>query len=121
MATITINTAAINRAAKEALAETCLVMGRAFTESISDPKWAWPRKPSPRDIINTGDLKSSQELIPVSDREYQFKWGADYSLYVLLGYTTRAGNDMPARNWINDGLTRIDVQKTFALLLKSKL
>jgi len=80
MATVTINTAALNKAAKEALAETCLVMGRSFTESISDPKWAWPREPSPRDIVDTGALRASQSLEQVSDREYKFTWSTSYEI-----------------------------------------
>jgi|SRR5579885_2575407 len=139
MATIKLDTTQLTKAAQEAFRETVLLMGTGFTQSISDPKWDWPnttkrygdgsgnkgRTPhevsSPRDIVDTGRLRSAQQVQFLSATEAQYSWNVQYALYVLLGYTTTKNNVIPGRDWISDGLERVDAQKTFALLLKSKL
>jgi hypothetical protein len=47
-------------AGNKAFEETCLLLGRAFTEAISSPVWAW--KDGNRDIVNDGQLRASQRI-----------------------------------------------------------
>ncbi|MBW4692204.1 MAG: hypothetical protein KME27_10605 [Lyngbya sp. HA4199-MV5] len=139
MATIKLNTAAIEKAAQAAFRETCLLMGTGFTQSISDPKWDFPtttkrygdgsggkRKTphevsSPRDIVDTGRLRASQQLDFVSHTEARYSWNVAYGLAILYGYTTSKSTNIPGRDWVKDGLERVNAQKVFATLLKSKL
>lgn len=44
-----------------AFRETCLLLGRKFTEEISSPKWQWTDGEN-RDIVDTGLLRASQKV-----------------------------------------------------------
>lgn len=121
MAKITIDLKQIEEKAIAAFKETTLLMGNAFTQEISENKWGWPVEPSPRDVVDTGRLRSSQQLTFLSATQAQWSWNTDYALPVCLGYTKRNGKSYPGRNWVADGLKRFDTQKVFDVLLMAKL
>jgi hypothetical protein len=73
--------------------------GDANRRAIEDPIWNWPRGESPRDIVDTGDLRDSQKIDFVSDGEAVISWDVDYALKVHEGETTRSGAEFPARRW----------------------
>lgn len=61
---------------------------RAFDESIDADLYTWPRltrrqngttASSPRNIVDTGNLKRSQNKNIISAEEIEWEWGADYA------------------------------------------
>jgi hypothetical protein len=80
----------------------------AFTQALSDKAYAWPGRTvrsngqvvsSPRDIIDTGELDSSQRLARESRTAWRWDWTAGHALLVHEGATLRGGGVYPARRW----------------------
>jgi hypothetical protein len=118
MSRVKLNLGKIDRAVDQAFKDTCLLLGRTFTEVISQPG---AFKGFSGGIVDTGQLRSSQRLEFITDSEAQFSWPTEYALYVHEGYTLRNGSQQPGRPWTTEGLRRFDVDKTFAALLKAGL
>ncbi|NBS68410.1 hypothetical protein EBT31_05785 [bacterium] len=107
-----------------------------FTKEISTKQFTWPstyktrrgsynRKGkgresvgSPRDIVDSGALRQSIVRSKSGPFSYRYTWNVDYSLYVLRGYRTQAGNQMPARDWISPALNRLPITSTLQKLVK---
>lgn len=98
----------IEDALQEAWDDLSAYMGRRFTNEISDEKWEWPRDPSPRDIVDTGNLRRSLRItrgLNPNQLETYFDWTAPYASVVHDGAVFKAtdaeGNprSMPARPW----------------------
>lgn len=96
----------LNDALDEAWDDFSAYMGRRFTEEITAEKWEWPRDPSPRDIVDTGNLRKSLRIERTPDQlETNFNWTAPYAASVHDGAVFKAtdseGNarSMPARPW----------------------
>ena len=96
-----------------------------LTRHITEPKWDWPRGESPRDIVDTSDLRKSQEMA-IDSRpgvmSTKFRWTAPYAPAVHDGAVFKAtdaeGNPrtMPARPWTRELLKdRQRLQSTFKL------
>jgi hypothetical protein len=45
---------------EQAFTETAYLLGREFTQAISEPSWQWTD--GSRDIVDTGQLRASQQL-----------------------------------------------------------
>ena len=80
----------------------------AFAQKLASPEYQWPGTTkrqngstvgSPRDIIDTGELDSSQRLTRLSRLEWLWDWSADHALTAHEGATLRNGTDYPARRW----------------------
>lgn len=97
----------IDDALNEAWDDFSAYLGRRFTKEISDEKWEWPRDPSPRDIVDTGNLRRSLRITRGLGQELEtyFDWTAPYAAVVHDGAVFKAtdaeGNarTMPARPW----------------------
>jgi hypothetical protein len=96
-----------------------------LTRHITEPKWYWPRGESPRDIVDTGDLRKSQEMA-INPRpgvmETKYRWTVPYAPAVHDGAVFKAtdaeGNPktMTARPWTRElQKDRIRLQKAFSL------
>jgi hypothetical protein len=96
-----------------------------LTRHITEPKWDWPRGESPRDIVDTGDLRASQTMA-IDSRPgvmvTKFRWTAPYAPAVHDGAVFKAtdaeGNPrtMPARPWTRELLKdRQRLQSNFKL------
>ena len=92
-----------------------------FRQEIEEVKWTWPRETirrnktpvgSPRDIVDLGGLRNSQRRENINENETAFVWtggeGKAYALEVHDGYTSKAGNRMPARAFTEDTISRLD-------------
>lgn len=88
----------MREAARLALKRTADQLDVAFTSEISDPKWNWPRDPSPRDIVDTGALRASQQRTDLPDG-VRWSWGVNYAAEVHEGATFKNGLQNPARPW----------------------
>ncbi len=107
-----------------------------FTKEIGTKQFSWPTEyrttrgsynrkgkgresvGSPRDIIDSGALRQSIQRTQTGRFAYRFSWNVDYSLYVLKGYRTSAGNQMPPRDWITPALFKLPPLNTLQKLLR---
>ena len=92
-----------------------------FRQEIEAEKWDWPRETkrrsgptvgSPRDIVDLGGLRNSQKRENISEDHTAFVWtggeGKAYALEVHDGYSSKAGNRMPARPFTEETIAKLD-------------
>ena len=92
-----------------------------FRREIEAEKWDWPRETkrrsgptvgSPRDIVDLGGLRNSQKRENISEDHTAFVWtggeGKAYALEVHDGYSSKAGNRMPARPFTEETIAKLD-------------
>ena len=92
-----------------------------FRQEIEAEKWGWPRETkrrsgptvgSPRDIVDLGGLRNSQKRENISEDHTAFVWtggeGKAYALEVHDGYSSKAGNRMPARPFTEETIAKLD-------------
>jgi hypothetical protein len=96
-----------------------------LTRHISEPKWDWPRGESPRDIVDTGDLRASQTMT-IDPRPgvmvTKYRWSAPYAPAVHDGAVFKATDaegdpkTMTARPWTREVIKdRVKMQRVFKL------
>lgn len=119
-----------DKAVKIALAQTAGKLGAEFTKQISDVKWDWPNKTlrkngqevsAPRDIVDLGNLRSSQRRENVSSTAVEWTWHVDYSAVVHEGPKLKNGGTLPARPWTKDAEKEVKPLKDFADRLRREL
>lgn len=84
-----------------AWAATVEAIDEAMTDAIEDPRYSWYRAPDPRDIVDTGALRDSQQTIRSGDTAY-LSWGngtVDYAIDVHEGEGRK-----PARRWTREAI-----------------
>jgi len=113
---LTLNIESPIRAAQMAFEDTAFLLGTEFTKAITDPVWDWPQGESPRDIVNFGQLRSSQRTVFQGPFDARYEWNTEYAAYVYFGYTTRAGNMFPGRPWVELALERVNVAERYQAL-----
>lgn len=107
-----------------------------FTKEITAKQFTWPTQytttrgsynrkgkgresvGSPRDIVDSGAFRQSIQRTQLSAFGYRFSWNVDYSLYILKGYRTSSGRQMPARDWITPALAKLPPLNTLQKLLR---
>jgi hypothetical protein len=119
-----------DKAVKTALSQTAGKLGAEFTKQISDVKWDWPNKTlrkngqevtAPRDIVDLGNLRSSQRRETVSSTAVEWTWHVDYSAVVHEGAALKNGKALPARPWTKDAEKEVKPLKDFADRLRREL
>jgi hypothetical protein len=99
------------------LEDTGYIMGRKFTQEITDPKWDWPNPPSPRDIVDTGRLRASLQYISnQSNNTLKLSYPVDYAGVVHEGGVYKNGGTMTARPWIRTSLQQLDIEEIYKLV-----
>jgi hypothetical protein len=101
---------------------------------IEDTKWNWPRETvrknggvvgSPRDIVDTGELKNSQFIEDVSDVYKVIGYTADHAALVHEGYQIERNDgtvtDVPARPFIDTAIEDYNPIEAYSEILKEKL
>ena len=101
---------------------------------IEDPKWDWPRETtrkngsvvgSPRNIVDTGELKNSQFIEDVSDTYKVIGYTADHAALVHEGYQIQRNDgtvtDVPARPFIDTAVKDYNPIEAYSEILKEKL
>ena len=111
---IEINSDRIEEEIARAFKSATFALGVKFTEQISLNKWEWISDPSPRDIVDTGRLRSSQSLEFESPTQAVFNWATDYAVYVHEGVQFRNGTRTPARRWTEAALNDFDFEAAIA-------
>lgn len=115
----------IDEPLQEAWNDLTAQLARRFTREIRAEQWPWPNEPSPRDIVDTGNLAKSLRISQSIQRgalQSTFQWTAPYSAWVHDGAvykrTDANGNPMTmtARPWTRPVLyDREWIQRYFAL------
>lgn len=105
MAKVEIDKRAFNRSVRRAFAKANLEWAKDSDSEMRANKWKWLNPPSPRDIVDTGELVESRTLEPGnSGRKYTHKWDADHGIIVQKGYVqvTNEGEYKVylARDWV---------------------
>lgn len=122
-------------ALEPAFQEANELLGRQFTQEITDNKW-----PPYGDIVDLGLLRSSQNNpgltsnperrtvnqepgppTEVSPLEFDHTWYAEYALAVIKGAGLSNGGSIPARDFVSSGLEAFDFARTFAKLAERQL
>jgi hypothetical protein len=102
----------------------------AFSQKISSSEWPWPGPTkrrngqtvtSPRDIIDTGELDSSQRLTRPKRGTWIWLWTAPYALFVHEGATLRGGGEYPARPWTKAAVAEYQPGDKFAQEVKRRV
>lgn len=101
---------------------------------IEDAKWNWPRETvrkngsvvgSPRDIVDTGELKNSQFVENVSDTYKVIGYTAKHAALVHEGYQIERNDgtvtDVPARPFIDTAIEDYNPIEAYSEILKGKL
>ena len=118
--TLSLKVDAINQASEQAFTETAFLLGREFTRVITEPR-NWAGWEGTRDIVDLGQLRSSQQVVFTKPLEAVFSWPTEYAVYVHEGYTLRNGQEIQGRPWTTIALQEFDVQDTFEQLYRRNL
>ena len=116
--TVKFNTAAIAEAITKATNATVMVLDIELRKAITDPIWDWPRGQSPRDIVDTGELRNSQAMTRIGNRRAKYVWSARHSTIVRNGAVLRNGTVIPARKWDELAINRAKLPEAFAQSFK---
>ncbi|TAG98732.1 MAG: hypothetical protein EAZ18_00205 [Oscillatoriales cyanobacterium] len=117
--TITFNGGAIKGAALRAFQITMIELGETFQEVIEEVG-AFSDFPQ-SDIVDTGDLRDSQQIKFPQPGAVKFDWSVEYAPYVHEGYILQNGNTQSGRPWTKVGLSRFNVQMRYAENLNQEL
>lgn len=112
----------IHQRIEDALDITAEVANTAFKDAIEQPLYEWPRTTvrksgevvsTPRNIVDTGDLRDSQEHQKVDELNHQFSWNVPYAIQVHEGAVLKSGTELPARPWTREAIARTDLTEVF--------
>ena len=123
-----------NQLAIESFDEMVGEFAQEINFQIEDTKWTWPRETvrkngsvvgSPRDIVDTGELKNSQFIEDVSDVYKVIGYTADHAALVHEGYQIERNDgtvtDVPARRFIDTAIEDYNPIEAYSEILKEKL
>lgn len=120
MSELAFNPGAIDQAAEQAFKETCFLFGRECTKAISSPDWPWSDGGT-RDIVDTGQLRSSQQLVFKGPFEAVISWNVNYAAPVHEGATFKNGTTIPARPWTVRARQNFNFPAVYGTIFQSKL
>ena len=118
---VRFNTTQLVAAAESVWPDANMVLGRQFQQRITANQWPWPTDPSPRDIVDTGQLRDSYTPIPMPPNMYEHSWDTEYAMAVHEGAVRGDGGSMPGRPWVRVTLRDFDFAKAFGKLAQSAL
>lgn len=115
-----LDTSAFDKAVAKATQELVNRLSVEYTKEISSEKWDWVDGQQ-RDIVDTGRLRASQTVRPVSDTKYEFNWPVEYAAQVHEGTKLKGGGEWPARPWTRTALENVDSKSFFESILRREL
>lgn len=124
-----IDLSAIEVAVSKAVGAVVNDLAEECTRQIEDEKWEWPRETrrqngqtvgSPRDIVDRGDLRSSQ-VTSVDNLTGAIAYTADHAVPVHYGSISQGGLQKPARPWMEEAIAEVDSVQVFANELRRQL
>ena len=114
----------------DAFATLCDEFSQEQIGQLESVKWGWDgithRKSgqvvgSPRDIVDTGELRDSLSLGMESPTECVYSYDAPHAAIVHEGAKLNNGKDIPARPWIESAISEYDLVENLARLIEDKL
>jgi hypothetical protein len=118
---IQINDNIVKKRIERAAIDLGFILGIRFTQAITDPVYQWPRGDSPRDIVDTGELRNSQRQDPpvfgAKSVTFRYAWTAPHAIAVHNGARFRNGTELPARPWTQRALKGWDTNDALRRLL----
>lgn len=105
-----VNTQQIEQAIIEAFRANVFGLSRQFSIEISRNQWAWIDGEL-RDIIDTGQLRASQQVEFSSDTSARFSWNREYAAAAHNGAVYRNGRTLPGRPWTRPALRNYDLEQ----------
>ncbi len=123
---VRFNTAQLLAGAEAAFNEANMVLGREFQKRITSNMWAWPSSPSPRDIVDHGQLRDSYTPTAITPTVFEHAWNTEYAMAVHEGalYKDGKGNAvraMPARPWVRVTLRDFKFADAYAKLAQAEM
>ena len=119
---VKFNTVQLVAAAESAWPEANMILGRQFQKRITANQWQWPTDPSPRDIVDTGQLRDSYTPTAISATEHEHAWNTEYAMAVHEGAVFKNRQYvMPARPWVRVTLRDFDFAEAYGKLASSAL
>ena len=115
-----LDTSAFDKAVAKATQELVNRLSVEYTKEISSEKWDWVDGQQ-RDIVDTGRLRASQTVRPVSDTKYEFSWPVEYAAQVHEGTKLKGGGEWPARPLTRTALENVDSKSFFESILRREL
>lgn len=110
---------ALNASTEVAFRKTAFNLGIQFTRVITSPRnWAGFGN---RDIVDTGQLRSSQQLVFTKPLEAIYSWPVEYAVPVHEGYTLRNGRFVQGRPWTRTAIEEWNPDEDFARNLRENL
>jgi hypothetical protein len=117
---VTVKIDSVDAAAEQAFKETVFIVGREFTRVITEPR-SWDGFEGQRDIVDKGQLRSSQQVVFTQPLEAIYSWPVEHAASVALGYTLRNGKEVKGRNWTEIALQEFDAQAAFEQRYRANL
>jgi hypothetical protein len=118
---LTFNTAQLIAGAEAAWNPANQVLGREFQKRITANQWPWPTGDSPRDIVDTGQLRDSYQGDAETPTTYRHAWATEYALAVHEGAVLENGGVMPARPWVRVTLRDYDFAAAYSKLAEAEM
>lgn len=118
---VKFNTTMLLAGAESAFGDANMILGRELQKRITDNRWGWPTDPSPRDIVDKGQLRDSYTPTAISKTEHEHAWNTEYAMAVHEGVVFQGGRSMPARPWVRVTLREFDFADAYGKLAQSEL
>lgn len=109
--------------AEKALAFLVEDLVQVMIDAMDEVAYYWDRRTvrstgeiagSPRNIVDTGELRDSLRLHQITKQRYDLVWHSSYAAINLLGGILRSdGSVSPGRDWIGWGLSSVDLLGLF--------
>lgn len=115
---LSLNTAELRGFSEKAFRDTAMLLGNEFTKAISSSVWPWPNGETPRDIVDTGQLRRSQRIEWEARLTSFFVWSVEYAAAVHNGAILKSGGQLPARRWTDRAFNQFDVAATYSRLFR---
>lgn len=107
---------------EEAFYQANEVLGRTFQREITTSKWAWPNGQSPRDIVDTGNLRQAyagERTREGRNPAFDHSWNVEYAMAVHEGARLKGGTNLPGRPWTKAPLNNGTLEKAFERLART--
>lgn len=127
MANLVFNKSGFERGLSRGLSLFAQDLNSFLRDAIESPLYPWPgftqrrsgeRVGSPRNIVDLGEFRDSQQYSFPSPLTILFEWTAEHSVLVFAGFTTRAGNTYPPRNPVLQVVNTVDLAGALASRLR---
>lgn len=96
---VKFNTTELLAGAEAAFKDANMILGREFQKRITSNTWQWPSEPSPRDIVDTGQLRDSYTPTALSKTEHEHAWNTEYAMAVHEGAVMEAAEVSVKSHW----------------------